>query len=98
QLSFIAELLADTPQVVLMGHFNCTVDRPEMASLFRQTRLQPPACLVHTFPSWKPQKAIDHILVSNRLGYRDMQAFPDAFSDHLALSVELDVPGEALRR
>src|SRR5690606_9188186 len=48
QLSFIAELLADTPHAVLMGDFNCTVDRPEMATLFQQTRLQPPACLVHT--------------------------------------------------
>ena len=91
QLSFIAELLADTPHAVLMGDFNCTVDRPEMAALFRQTRLQPPGCMVHTFPSWKPQKAIDHILVSDTLGCHDLQAFPAAFSDHLALSVELDV-------
>ncbi len=98
QLSFIAELLSDTPHAVLMGDFNCTVDRPEMANLFRQTRLQPPSCMVHTFPSWKPQKAIDHILVSDGLGCRDMQAFPAAFSDHLALSVELDVPDIALKR
>ena len=98
QLSFIAELLADTPHAVLMGDFNCTVDQPEMAALFRQTRLQPPACMVHTFPSWKPQKAIDHILVSDGLGCRDMQAFPAAFSDHLALSIELDVPPAALKR
>ena len=98
QLGFIAELLADSPHAVLMGDFNCTVDQPEMASLFRQTRLQPPACLVHTFPSWKPQKAIDHILVSDGLGCHDMQAFPAAFSDHLALSVELDVPQAALKR
>ena len=98
QLAFIAELLADTPHAVLMGDFNCTVEQPEMAALFRQTRLQPPACMVHTFPSWKPQKAIDHILVSDGLGCRDMQAFPAAFSDHLALSVELDVPQAALKR
>ena len=98
QLSFIAELLADHPHAVLMGDFNCTADRPEMATLFRQTRLQPPACMVHTFPSWKPQRAIDHILVSDGLGCRDLQAFPAAFSDHLALSVELEVPEAALRR
>jgi endonuclease/exonuclease/phosphatase family metal-dependent hydrolase len=98
QLSFIAELLADSPHAVLMGDFNCTIDRPEMAALFRQTRLQPPACMVHTFPSWKPQRAIDHILVSDKLACRDLQAFPAAFSDHLALSVDLEVPEAALRR
>ena len=98
QLSFIGELLSDTPHAVLMGDFNCTVDRPEMQALFRQTRLEPPSCMVHTFPSWKPQKAIDHILVSDTLGCRDLQAFPAAFSDHLALSVDLEVPGAALKR
>jgi endonuclease/exonuclease/phosphatase family metal-dependent hydrolase len=98
QLAFIAELLADMPHAVLMGDFNCTIDRPEMAALFRQTRLQPPACQVHTFPSWKPQRAIDHILATDTLGCGDMQAFPAAFSDHLALSLALDVPDAALAR
>lgn len=98
QLSFIAELLADHPHAVLMGDFNCTADRPEMALLYRQTRLQPPSCAVHTFPSWKPQRAIDHILISDALSCQELKAFPAAFSDHLALSVELQVPAAALLR
>jgi endonuclease/exonuclease/phosphatase family metal-dependent hydrolase len=53
---------------------------------------------VHTFPSWKPQRAIDHILVTGDLGCRAMRALPAAASDHLALSLELDVPEQALRR
>jgi endonuclease/exonuclease/phosphatase family metal-dependent hydrolase len=98
QLSFIAELLHDQPHAVLMGDFNCTADQPEMGVLFRNTRLQPPSCMVHTFPSWKPQRAIDHILVSDGLMCDGLQAFPAAFSDHLALSIQLDVPEAALRR
>jgi endonuclease/exonuclease/phosphatase family metal-dependent hydrolase len=98
QLGFIAELLHDLPHAVLMGDFNCTSDTPEMAVLYRQTRLQPPACSVHTFPSWRPQRAIDHILVTGDLGCRDMRALPAAASDHLALSIELDVPESALQR
>ena len=98
QLSFIAEVLADHPHAVLMGDFNCTSDRPEMSVLYRQTGLQPPACAVHTFPSWRPQKAIDHILVTGNLKCADMKALPAAFSDHLALSTELQVPEAALRR
>lgn len=96
QLGFIAELLHDHPNAVLMGDFNCTADRPEMDVLYRGTRLQPPACAVHTFPSWKPQRAIDHILVGDGIVCRDLQAFPAAASDHLALSIELDVPESAL--
>jgi len=96
QLAFIAELLHDHPHAVLMGDFNCAVDRPEMQTLFRNTRLQPPACNVPTFPSWRPQRAIDHILIGDGLKCSDACAMPAAQSDHLALSLELDVPESAL--
>ena len=99
QISFIAELLRDHPHAVLMGDFNCDVNRPEMAPLFRRTRLQPPAHQVPTFPSWRPQRAIDHILIGDGLvlACERARALPAASSDHLALSLELDVPGIALR-
>jgi endonuclease/exonuclease/phosphatase family metal-dependent hydrolase len=98
QLSFIAELLHDHPHAVLMGDFNCDIDRPEMAALFKRTRLQPPAHVVPTFPSWRPQRAIDHILLGDGLMRYHARALPAAQSDHLALSLELDVPAAALRR
>ena len=96
QLAFIGELLQDHPHAVLMGDFNCTPDQPEMGELFRRTRLQPPACAVHTFPSWRPQRAIDHVLVGDGLGCAGMEALQAAWSDHLALSVTLDVPARLL--
>lgn len=98
QLSFIAEVLSNHPHAVLMGDFNCTSDCAEMDVLYRSTGLQPPACAVHTFPSWRPQRAIDHILVTGSLQCVNTQALPAAFSDHLALSTELVVPGHALQR
>ena len=98
QLSFIAEVLSDHPNAVLMGDFNCTSDCAEMDVLYRGTGLQPPSCAVHTFPSWRPQRAIDHILVTSGLQCANMQALPAAFSDHLALSTELVVPEHALQR
>lgn len=97
QLAFIAELLHDHPNAVLMGDFNCPIDRPEMRALFRNTRLQPPLGDVPTFPSWRPQRAIDHILVSDGLQVSNARARPAAASDHLALSIDLDVPENALR-
>jgi endonuclease/exonuclease/phosphatase family metal-dependent hydrolase len=81
-----------------MGDFNCLPDRPEMELLYQRTRLQPPSSCVPTFPSWRPQKAIDHILVTGALAQEGMRALPAALSDHLALSIELDVPEQALRQ
>lgn len=97
QLEFIADLLADHPHAVLMGDFNCDPETPEMQVLYRKTRLQPPDRCVPTFPSWRPQRAIDHMLVTPGLPVAEMQALPAAQSDHLALSVALDVPEAALR-
>ncbi len=97
QLGFIADLLHDNPHAVLMGDFNCPIDRPEMRALFRATRLQPPDCVVNTFPSWRPQRAIDHILIGDGLSCSDACAMPAALSDHLAISLELDVPDKALQ-
>jgi endonuclease/exonuclease/phosphatase family metal-dependent hydrolase len=49
-------------------------------------------------PQLGPQRAIDHILVTPGLGgCAGHQALPAAASDHLALSIELDVPEAALR-
>jgi endonuclease/exonuclease/phosphatase family metal-dependent hydrolase len=97
QLDFIADLLSDHPNAVLMGDFNCVADRPEMQLLYRKTRLQPPGCLVPTFPSWRPERAIDHILTSDTLNVVDTQAVAAAYSDHLAVKMEVQVPEESLR-
>lgn len=97
QLSYIAELLQGHPHAVLMGDFNCTADCAEMGVLFRTTRLQPPRWVVPTFPSWRPQRAIDHILTSDGLRIGEPRALAAAHSDHLALSVELEVPERALQ-
>ncbi|UHQ21078.1 endonuclease/exonuclease/phosphatase family protein [Lysobacter sp. KIS68-7] len=97
QIDFIADLLHDHPHAILMGDFNCDPDRPEMQSLYKHTRLQPPAMCVPTFPSWRPQRAIDHILTTSDLQVANMEAFAAAYSDHLALAAEIDVPDHALR-
>jgi endonuclease/exonuclease/phosphatase family metal-dependent hydrolase len=97
QLDFIAELLSDYPNAVLMGDFNCRAEQPEMQALYRQTRLLPPGCIVPSFPSWQPQKAIDHILISDSLRTVDTRAMPALNSDHLAIAMNVEVPAVALR-
>jgi len=97
QLAFIGELLSGLPHAVLMGDFNCMPDTPEMELLYKRTRLRPPSLCVPTFPSWRPLRAIDHILVGDGLHAEGARALPAANSDHLALAMDIDVPDGALR-
>ena len=92
QIDFIAELLQGRDNVVLMGDFNCPPDSPELRNLFAHTALAPPVNPAPTFPSWRPQRAIDHILVSAGITVERMWTLPAAFSDHLPLAAEIRVP------
>ena len=87
-LSFLGELLGDEPRLVLMGDFNCAADTAEMQPLYRQTRLSPPPLTLASFPSWAPQRSLDHILTA---GFQVSQyrALPAAGSDHLAVAISL---------
>jgi len=89
QLSFLAELLADAPRLVLMGDFNCPADAPEMRVLYRRTALHPPTAKTLTFPSWAPDRSLDHILTGG-FDSVDYRALPAAGSDHLAVAVTLN--------
>ncbi|MCX7034800.1 MAG: endonuclease/exonuclease/phosphatase family protein [Arenimonas sp.] len=88
QLGFLAELLSESPRLVLMGDFNCDFDAPEMRALYRQTALVPPNERICTFPSWAPQRSLDHVLVGG-FDIIDYRAVPAAGSDHMAVAVEL---------
>lgn len=92
QLDFLAELLSDAPHAVLMGDFNCGHDAPEMLKLYRHTRLRSPTEFPATFPSWKPVRALDHILCSEGLITEPPRALIAGRSDHLAVALELTLP------
>ncbi|HET6586394.1 MAG TPA: endonuclease/exonuclease/phosphatase family protein [Oleiagrimonas sp.] len=92
QLAFIAELLSSYPHTVLMGDLNTDANSPEMRQLFRHTNLQPPTNPTPTFPSWRPQRAIDHILTSSDITLERVWTLSAAFSDHLPLAAEIRLP------
>ncbi len=97
QLAFIAEVLGKSHNVVLMGDFNCRISQPEMDVLFHRTGLERPDEDIFTFPAWAPDRAIDHVLTTASIRTLTRQAVPAAASDHLALSVELEVPESSLQ-
>ena len=92
QLGFIAELLAPFPHAVLMGDLNTEPTSPEMRRLFEKTALQAPTVSTPTFPSWKPRRALDHILTSADITLDRTWTLPRAFSDHLPLAAEIRLP------
>jgi endonuclease/exonuclease/phosphatase family metal-dependent hydrolase len=93
QLAFIAELIGGNDNVVLMGDLNCSTHSEEMKKLFRDTTLAPPhEQAPHTFPSWRPRRAIDHILVSPKLKIERLWTLPHPVSDHLPLAARIRLP------
>jgi len=93
QLGFLAELIGHHANVVLMGDLNCAVHSSEVRALFRRTMLLPPAeAPPATFPSWRPRRAIDHILVSAGIEIEQLWTLPHAVSDHLPLAARVRLP------
>jgi len=92
QLAFVSELIGDLPYVILMGDFNCEPYSPEMKLLTSATRLCDPMHEIKTFPSWRPNRMLDHILVTPGLQVRKVQALNFACSDHLPVAMEIGLP------
>jgi len=92
QLDFISNLVNAFEQVVVMGDFNCKSKSYEMDALLNKTKLLEPVDKLHTFPSWKPMRNIDHILVTPTIKINDIQVLSHAVSDHLPIAVEIELP------
>jgi len=96
QIEFLAELVSDYRHVILMGDLNCRSDSPEMAVLLETARLREPVPGLYTFPSWRPNRQLDHILVSPTLSVERMEVLACTFSDHLPIAMHVRLP-ELLR-
>ncbi len=93
QLAYLAELINEYPHAIVMGDLNTAADSREMLELFRRTRLHEPLEEVHTFPSWRPRKHIDHILVTTDLEVEEIHVPAlEAYSDHLPIAMSIRLP------
>ncbi|MCY1284976.1 hypothetical protein D9M70_338970 [compost metagenome] len=45
-----------------------------------------------TFPSWRPQRCLDHILLSPGLTLERVRVLPQSISDHLPVAVDIRLP------
>jgi endonuclease/exonuclease/phosphatase family metal-dependent hydrolase len=92
QLSYIGELMSQYPYLVLMGDFNCNCESRELKDLMTATALRGPTCEMKTFPSWRPKRNLDHILVSPSLSIKEAEVLDYPMSDHLPVSMEVRLP------
>ncbi|XOZ32882.1 endonuclease/exonuclease/phosphatase family protein [Halomonadaceae bacterium KBTZ08] len=93
QLDYIRKLIAPYQHVVLMGDMNAHAEQLLTHSPLRSADLIPLPDSAMSFPSWRPEKALDHILVSPTLDVHDTRVVDYPVSDHLPVSMEIEVPG-----
>lgn len=91
QLAYIRDLVSNYRHCVLMGDMNThAIDLLEHSPL-RDLGLLAPQ-VEATFPSWQPQRCLDHILLSPTLTLERVQVLAQPISDHLPVAVEIRLP------
>lgn len=99
QFAFLAELIGRQPHAVLMGDLNCSLHSDELHFLFKHTHLTlPQAPSPATYPSWRPRRAIDHILTTAGLVVEKLWTLEHPVSDHLPLAASVRVPAPVAPR
>ncbi|WP_028080930.1 endonuclease/exonuclease/phosphatase family protein [Solimonas soli] len=91
QLDYLADLVPRDRDLILLGDLNCELaellTHPPLAAIGLQ-----PVSGAPTFPSWKPQRRLDHVLATPGLRVAHSHVVPTPLSDHLAVAAELLLP------
>ncbi|ASK35702.1 endonuclease/exonuclease/phosphatase family protein [Alloalcanivorax mobilis] len=92
QLGYVAGLLAPYRHRLVMGDFNCRLEHLANSPL-AELGMVPVEGEFHTYPSWAPDRHIDHILAAPELKVRHSRVLTDCrLSDHLPLATEIVIP------
>ena len=92
QLAYIRDLISGYKHQVLMGDMNTHASDLLEHSPLRDLGLLAPQ-VEATFPSWRPQRCLDHILLSPTLTLEKVEVLAQPISDHLPVAVEIRLPG-----
>ncbi|MFJ3486724.1 endonuclease/exonuclease/phosphatase family protein [Pseudomonas sp. NPDC090202] len=95
QLAYIRELIGGYRHQVLMGDMNTHASDLLEHSPLRDLGLLAPQ-IEATFPSWRPQRCLDHILLSPSLTLEKVQVLAQPISDHLPVAVEIRLPASLI--
>jgi endonuclease/exonuclease/phosphatase family metal-dependent hydrolase len=93
QLEYLSTLVTPARPTVLVGDLNCEPEILRAHPALSACGLSIPAETPPTFPSWRPQRRLDHIFGTGDVSIRGLEALPHLLSDHLALAAEVVVNG-----
>lgn len=94
QFGYVGELLQSVRHAVVMGDLNCRCDSDEMRWFMSRSGLREPTEDTCTYPSWRPNRTLDHILVSPSLRVKHTRVLSHLYSDHLPVTMEVVLPEE----
>jgi endonuclease/exonuclease/phosphatase family metal-dependent hydrolase len=92
QLECIADIIGGYRHAIVMGDMNCGSESREIGWLVEHTDLREPVHDMPTFPSWRPSRNLDQILVSPSVTVERIEVLNHAFSDHLPVVMEVTLP------
>lgn len=90
QLEFLAGHLSGNGRWLVMGDFNCGVHSSAIEEFLARTRARVDHQVLPTYPSWRPQRAYDHILAGHAMTLRHYRPGKEICSDHLNVTAELE--------
>jgi endonuclease/exonuclease/phosphatase family metal-dependent hydrolase len=92
QLAFLAERIQAHAHVCLLGDLNTDIDelKPWADRLGMHMAMDPAGS--GTYPSWRPQWYLDHILVSRSLRLVEASVLDLRLSDHLPVAATIELP------
>ncbi|MDQ6966328.1 MAG: endonuclease/exonuclease/phosphatase family protein, partial [Mariprofundaceae bacterium] len=94
QLHHIAQCMQKHEHAILMGDLNCEPDSSELLMLLDEAAMNTPMPSHPSFPSWQPQRSIDHILTRGDAQIVSLQTIPFVGSDHLPVVAEITFPAK----
>lgn len=94
QLQALSRIIARDKYVVVMGDTNCSLDELRQHQAITDSCLQLYNQPLPSFPSWHPNRGIDHILPSANLPIRQAQVIEAQLSDHCPIAMQLSLPEE----
>ncbi len=92
QLSYISDVVKNSRHTVLMGDMNTHAEQLLSSSPLKGCDLQAANLGQNTFPSWRPRRSLDHILISSSIVVRRFGVVNIPISDHLPVAVEIEIP------
>jgi endonuclease/exonuclease/phosphatase family metal-dependent hydrolase len=92
QLDYLARQLEGEQRLIVMGDFNSEASSAGVVDFCSRLGLNAPTDGLASYPSWQPQRAIDHILVSQGLVTEEACVVDVPMSDHCPVALTVRLP------